>query len=64
MHTGSRIKELRTSFKLSQRELAKKAKITPSMLCKIENGSTDPRDSTLQKIFKVLDRIGRKEKEV
>ena len=49
------IKKVRIKMKLSQEELAKKAKITYSTLIKIESGSNDnPTIKTLQKIAKIL----------
>ena len=42
MNIGERIKSIRESKNISQRELADTIHISPSFLCRIENGSSMP----------------------
>lgn len=48
------IRLLRTYLRMTQAELAKRANITQANLAAIESGKTDPRVSTLQRIYKAL----------
>ncbi len=48
------IKTIREAKGYSQRELAKKAKVTQCQLSKIENGLTDPTFTTLMRVLKAL----------
>lgn len=45
---------LRSFLRMTQRELAKRAKITQPHLAEIESGKRDPRWSTLKRIFAAL----------
>ena len=48
------IKTIREAKGYSQKELAKKAKVTQCQLSKIENGLTDPTFTTLMRVLKAL----------
>lgn len=48
------IRILRTYLRMTQAELAKRAKITQANLAAIESGKVDPRVSTLQRIYQGL----------
>ena len=48
------IQVLRSFLRMTQRELAKRAKITQPHLAEIESGKRDPRWSTLKRIFVAL----------
>ena len=48
------IRLLRTYLRMTQAELAKRAKITQANLAAIESGKVDPRVSTLQRIYQGL----------
>jgi len=48
------IRLLRNHLRMTQAELAKRANITQANLVAIESGKTDPRVSTLQRIYKSL----------
>lgn len=48
------IQVLRSFLRMTQRELAKRAKITQPHLAEIESGKRDPRWSTLKRIFAAL----------
>ena len=48
------IRLLRTYLRMTQAELAKRANITQANLAAIESGKTDPRLSTLQRIYNGL----------
>ncbi len=43
---GRRLRELRVAAGLSQRELARRAGVTPGMLCMVEQGRTSPSGTT------------------
>lgn len=49
-----RIKELRARYDLTQEQLAEKVGLSRQTLVAIENGSKDPRISTVMKIAKVF----------
>lgn len=56
------LKSLRKKAKLTQKELARRAGISQSLVARIEAGTVDPRLSTLRKIIKVLNEVlGNKE---
>lgn len=48
------LRSLRKRAKLTQKELARRAGISQSLIARIEAGTVDPRISTLRKIIKVL----------
>ncbi|MCQ5362099.1 MAG: CBS domain-containing protein [Candidatus Methanomethylicia archaeon] len=52
--TPQELRILRKRAGLTQKELAKKAGISQSLVARIESGSVDPRVSTLRKILNVL----------
>jgi predicted transcriptional regulator len=52
--TGSSLKKLRTQAGLTQKELAKLAGVSQAHIAKIEQGKVDPRLSTVNRIFQVL----------
>ena len=51
---GEWIRILRTSLRMSQAELAKRASIPQSHIASIETGKTDPQLSTMRRIFNAL----------
>ena len=53
--TPEYIKFLRKKAGLTQKELARRAGVSQSLIARIEKGSVDPRLSTLRKIMKVLE---------
>lgn len=53
--TPEDIKLLRKRAGLTQRELAKRACVSQSLIARIESGTVDPRLSTLRRIMKVLE---------
>jgi transcriptional regulator with XRE-family HTH domain len=52
---GERLKELRLSARLSLRELARQADVSPSLVSQIENGKSRPSVSTLYTFARLLD---------
>lgn len=52
---GSEIKALRLKAKLTQTELAKRAKVSQSLIARIETGSVDARLSTIRKILSAIE---------
>lgn len=54
MEIGERIKLLRETKNISQRELADMIHISPSFLCRIENGSSMPNLDCVRDIAKAL----------
>jgi len=52
--TGSMIKKLRLDVGLTQRQLAKLARVSQAHVAKIEKGRVDPRLSTVNRILQVL----------
>src|SRR4030042_2708388 len=52
--TPEDIRRFRKTLKLTQKNLAKKAGVSQSLIARIENKSIDPRLSTLKKIIDVL----------
>jgi len=55
---------MRIKAGLTQKEVARRAKVSQSLIARIERGSIDPRLSTLRKIVKVLEEALEKEGEV
>jgi len=51
---GTKLKQLRTQNKLTQKELAQKVQCTPAYICQLESGKADPSISTLKKISTAL----------
>ena len=51
---GERLRELRLSHKLTLRELARQAEVSPALLSQLENGVTEPSLSTLRKLATVF----------
>ena len=51
---GERLRELRLSHKLTLRELAKQAEVSPALLSQLENGVTEPSLATLRKLATVF----------
>ena len=54
LQPGDWIRLLRNYLRMTQAELAQRAKITQANLVAIESGKVDPRVSTLQRIYKGL----------
>jgi len=55
--TPDYIRYLRKRAGLTQRELARRAGVSQSLIARIESGAIDPRLSTLRKILKVLEEV-------
>lgn len=55
INIGRKISDLRKTKKLTIKELATRAKVTPSMLSQLERGLTNPSINTLKTIAEVLD---------
>ncbi len=55
------IKKLRTKFHLNQKELADKARVSQSLIAKIEAGKIDPSFTKAQQIFQALDQLREQE---
>lgn len=49
------IKKLRIKAKLTQKELAKRAGVSQSLIARIERGDVNPRLSTIRRIFEALE---------
>jgi transcriptional regulator with XRE-family HTH domain len=49
-----RLRQLRRAKKITQEELAQKAKVSVSYIAHLETGRHDPRVSTVQKLAKAL----------
>jgi predicted transcriptional regulator len=55
--TPIELKVLRKKANLTQKELAKRARISQSLVARIESGDVDPRVSTLRKILLVFNEV-------
>ncbi len=55
------IKKIRKKLNLTQTELAKKSKVSQSLIAKIEAGNLDPTYSNAKKIFSTLDELTQKQ---
>jgi len=62
--TPEELRKMRIKAGLTQKEVARRAKVSQSLIARIERGSIDPRLSTLRKIVKVLEEALEKEGEV
>lgn len=51
---ANRLRELRESARMSQKEMAHKAKITPEHLCRLEKGRHTPEAKTMQRLADAL----------
>ena len=51
---GKKVVELRTAKKMTQKELAKKAGLSPWSICQVETGKTNANDESLAKIANAL----------
>jgi predicted transcriptional regulator len=60
--TPEELRNLRKRFRLTQKELAKKAGVSQSLIARIENKSVDPRLSTVRRIFNAITSIQREQK--
>ncbi|MHA2274279.1 MAG: CBS domain-containing protein [Candidatus Kariarchaeaceae archaeon] len=60
--TPEELRNLRKRFRLTQKELAKKAGVSQSLIARIENKSVDPRLSTVRRIFNAITSIQRERK--
>ena len=57
LFTSEDLRRMRKNLGLTQKELAKKAGVSQSLIARIENKSVDPRLSTIKKIIDVLIQI-------
>lgn len=55
MNVGERIKNIRTSKKLSARQLALKCNVSPAQISMIENSSANPSLDLLERICHILE---------
>lgn len=55
--TPNEIRALRKKAGLTQEQLARKAGVSQALIARIENGTIDPRMSTLRKILSALDSV-------
>ena len=53
--SGEEVRSLRKRANLTQKELAEKTGLSQGLIAKIENGTVDPKASTLRKILNVLE---------
>lgn len=51
---GRKLRKRRTEAALTQVEVARKAKIRPEMLCRIESGNGNPTVATVSKIVRAI----------
>lgn len=58
---GRDLRKMREEAELSQAEVARKAKIRPEMLCRIEAGRGNPTVATVTKIVKAIERLSGKQ---
>ena len=56
MPPGDVFRQVREQSGLSQRELAGRAGVTPSLICRLEQGQTNPRWRTIELLAAVLQR--------
>jgi predicted transcriptional regulator len=52
------IKNMRKQLKINQQELAKEAKVSQSLIARLESGKVDPSYSKVKKIFTALEKMG------
>ncbi len=57
----SRIKRIREKYNITQKELAGRAKVSQSLIARIEGGEIDPRYSKVRSILSALDELDKKE---
>lgn len=55
--TPEELRNLRKRFRLTQKELARKAGVSQSLIARIENKTVDPRLSTVRRIFNAITSI-------
>ena len=56
---GGDLRKMRQKAGLSQAEVARKAKIAPAMLCRIESGQGNPTVGTISKIVKAIETLSK-----
>ncbi len=61
MQDISEIRKLRKSLDMTQKDLAKKAGVSQSLIAKAEAGAIDPTYSNVQKIFNALNNFAKKD---
>lgn len=54
---GEDLRNIRKSYRLTQKELARMAKVSQSLIARIEAGKVDPRMSTLRRILNSMTKI-------
>jgi transcriptional regulator with XRE-family HTH domain len=52
---GAVLREIREPTKMTQREVARRAKLSTAHYCAVENGRTNPLWGTMRRIAKALD---------
>lgn len=57
--TPEELKQMRKRAGLTQKELAKKAGVSQSLIARIESGSVDPKLSTLKRILQAINSVSR-----
>jgi predicted transcriptional regulator len=60
MAIGRDLRNMREEFGFSQVEVARKAKIRPAVLCRIESGHGNPTVATITKIVKAIEKLSGK----
>lgn len=59
---GRDLLKMRQKAGLSQAEVARRAKISPAMLCRIESGNGNPTVSTVTKVVRAIEALSKKER--
>ena len=61
MITLNEIKQMRKNLGITQKELCEKARVSQSLIAKIESGKIDPSYRNVQKIFDALNSMSKHE---
>lgn len=57
---GGDLRKMRQKAVLSQAEVARRAKIRPEMLCRIESGNGNPTVATVTKIVRAIEALAKR----